>query len=317
MQDLRTLAIFVKVAERLSFVRAAAELGITQSGVSNAISRLEDQIGTPLLARTTRKVSLTEHGAAYFERCRQALAELEEAELVLKNAQLKPSGNLRIDMPVSFGRIKVVPLLGAFQARYPDIALRVTFNDRYVDHIEESIDVSIRFGVLQDSSLIARRLGGAQLSVVGAPRYFAKFGTPKRPEDLAAHNCLAFTFRETRLAREWRFARSGAQGGGETVLMPKGNMSLSDGASVCDAARAGYGLAQLQDFFIDALTARGQLVSVLDKFKPAAQPIWLVYPQTRHLSPKVRVFVDFMAENSKAGASAPRRSAPSRSPARR
>src|ERR1700722_17578233 len=161
MQDLRTLAIFVKVAERLSFVRAAADLGITQSGVSNAISRLEDQIGTPLLARTTRKVSLTEHGAAFFERCRQALAEIEAAELVLKNAQLKPSGNLRIDVPVSFGRIKVVPLLGAFQARYPDIALRITFNDRLVDHIEESIDVSIRFGVLQDSSLIARRLRGA------------------------------------------------------------------------------------------------------------------------------------------------------------
>jgi LysR family transcriptional regulator, regulator for bpeEF and oprC len=299
MQDLRTLAIFVKVAERLSFVRAAADLGITQSGVSNAISRLEDQIGTPLLARTTRKVSLTEHGAAYFERCRQALAEIEEAELVLKNAQLKPSGNLRIDMPVSFGRIKVVPLLGAFQARYPDIALRVTFNDRYVDHIEESVDVSVRFGNLQDSSLIARRLGGAQLSVVGAPRYFAKYGRPKRPEDLAGHNCLAFTFRETRLAREWRFAQSGAQGGGETVLTPKGNMSLSDGASVCDAARAGYGLAQLQDFFIDTLIARRQLVPVLDKFKPAAQPIWLVYPQTRHLSPKVRVFVDFMAARFK------------------
>ena len=304
MQDLRTLAIFIKVAERLSFVRAAADLGITQSGVSNAISRLEDQIGTPLLARTTRKVSLTEHGAAFFERCRQALAEIEEAELVLKNAQLKPSGNLRIDVPVSFGRIKVVPLLGAFQARYPDIALRVTFNDRLVDHIEESIDVSIRFGVLQDSSLIARRLGGAQLSVVGAPRYFAKYGRPKRPEDLAGHNCLAFTFRETRLAREWRFAQSGAQGGRETVLTPKGNISLSDGAAVCDAARAGYGLAQLQDFFIDALIARGQLVSVLDKFKPAAQPIWLVYPQTRHLSPKVRVFVDFMVEKFKTRAGA-------------
>jgi LysR family transcriptional regulator for bpeEF and oprC len=304
MQDLRTLAIFVKVAERLSFVRAAADLGITQSGVSNAISRLEDQIGTPLLARTTRKVSLTEHGAAFFERCRQALAEIEEAELLLKNAQLKPSGNLRIDMPVSFGRIKVVPLLGAFQARYSDISLRVTFNDRYIDHIEESVDVSVRFGDLQDSSLIARRLGGARLSVVGAPRYFAKYGTPKRPEDLSGHNCLAFTFRETRLAREWHFARSGAQGGGETVLTPKGNMSLSDGASVCDAARAGYGLAQLQDFFIDALIARGQLVSVLDKFKPAAQPIWLVYPQTRHLSPKVRVFVDFMAEKFKTRAGA-------------
>ena len=298
MQDLRTLAIFVKVAERLSFVRAAADLGITQSGVSNAISRLEDQIGTPLLARTTRKVSLTEHGAAYFERCRQALAELEEAELVLKNAQLKPSGNLRIDMPVSFGRLKVVPLLGAFQARYPDISLRVTFNDRYIDHIEESVDVSIRFGNLQDSSLIARRLGGAQLSVVGAPRYFAKFGQPKKPEDLAGHNCLAFTFRDTRLAREWRFA----QAGGETVLPIQGTMSLSDGASVCDAARAGYGLAQLQDFFIDALIARGQLVPVLEKFKPAAQPIWLVYPQARHLSPKVRAFVDFMVDRFKSRA---------------
>jgi LysR family transcriptional regulator, regulator for bpeEF and oprC len=298
MQDLRTLAIFVKVAERLSFVRAAADLGITQSGVSNAISRLEDQIGTPLLARTTRKVSLTEHGAAYFERCRQALAELEEAELVLKSAQLKPSGNLRIDMPVSFGRLKVVPLLGAFQERYPDISLRVTFNDRYIDHIEESVDVSVRFGVLQDSSLIARRLGGAQLSVVGAPRYFAKFGQPKKPEDLAGHNCLAFTFRDTRLAREWRFA----QAGGETVLPVQGTMSLSDGASVCDAARAGYGLAQLQDFFIDALIARGQLVPVLEKFKPAAQPIWLVYPQARHLSPKVRVFVDFMVERFKSRA---------------
>jgi LysR family transcriptional regulator, regulator for bpeEF and oprC len=298
MQDLRTLAIFVKVAERLSFVRAAADLGITQSGVSNAISRLEDQIGTPLLARTTRKVSLTEHGAAYFERCRQALAELEEAELVLKNAQLKPSGNLRIDMPVSFGRLKVVPLLGAFQARYPDISLRVTFNDRYIDHIEESVDVSIRFGNLQDSSLIARRLGGAQLSVVGAPRYFAKFGQPKKPADLAGHNCLAFIFRDTRLAREWRFA----QAGGETVLPVQGTMSLSDGAAVCDAARAGYGLAQLQDFFIDALIARGQLVPVLEKYKPAAQPIWLVYPQARHLSPKVRVFVDFMVERFKSRA---------------
>lgn len=304
MQDLRTLAIFVKVAERLSFVRAAADLGITQSGVSNAISRLEDQIGTRLLARTTRRVSLTEHGAAFFERCRQALAEIEEAELVLKNAQLKPSGNLRIDMPVSFGRIKVVPLLGAFQTLYPDIALRVTFNDRLVDHIEESIDVSIRFGVLQDSSLIARRLGGAQLSVVGAPRYFAKYGQPKRPEDLAGHNCLAFTFRETRLAREWRFAQNGAQGGRETVLTPKGNMSLSDGAAVCDAARAGYGVAQLQDFFIDALIARGQLVPVLDKFRPAAQPIWLVYPRTRHLTPKVRAFVDFMAAQFKTRAGA-------------
>jgi LysR family transcriptional regulator for bpeEF and oprC len=158
MQDLRTLAIFVKVAERRSFVRAAADLGITQSGVSNAISRLEDQLGVRLLARTTRRVSLTDDGAAFFERCRQSLAELEEAELVLKETRLKPTGRLRIDMPVSFGRLKVVPLLGQFQAQYPDLQLALSFTDRYVDLIEEGIDVSVRFGVLQDSTLMARRL---------------------------------------------------------------------------------------------------------------------------------------------------------------
>jgi len=152
MQDLRTLAIFVKVAERRSFVRAASDLGITQSGVSNAISRLEQQVGTRLLARTTRRVSLTDHGAAYFERCRRALAELEEAELVLKDSQLEPSGNLRIDMPVSFDRLKVVPLLGPFQAKYPNIKLRVTFTDRYIDLIEEGVDVCMRLGPLHDSA---------------------------------------------------------------------------------------------------------------------------------------------------------------------
>jgi DNA-binding transcriptional LysR family regulator len=232
MQDLRTLAIFVKVAERLSFVGAATDLGITQSGVSNAISRLEEQIGTRLLARTTRRVSLTEHGAAYFERCRQALAELEEAELVLKDSQLEPSGNLRIDMPVSFGRLKVVPLLGPFQAKFPRIKLRLTFTDRYIDLIEEGVDVCMRLGPLHDSSLIARRLSGAGFKVIGSPRYLSKFGKPKRIEDLTDHNCLAFTFRETRLARAWRFM----QGGVEKSLTPKGNMSFSDGAAVCDAA---------------------------------------------------------------------------------
>jgi LysR family transcriptional regulator for bpeEF and oprC len=291
MQDLRTLAIFVKVAERRSFVRAATDLGITQSGVSNAISRLEQQLGTRLLARTTRRVSLTEYGAAYFERCRQALGELEEAELVLKESQLEPSGNLRIDMPVSFGRLKVVPLLGPFQARYPHIKLRVTFTDRYIDLIEEGIDVCMRLGPLHDSSLIARRLSGTGFKVVGSPRYFAKFGKPKRIEDLSDHNCLAFTFRETRLARAWRFMQEGV----EKNLTPKGNMSFSDGAAVCDGACAGYGLAQLQDYFADPAIAQGKLVSVLDRFKPKIEPVWLVYPQTRHLTPTVRVFVDFMA----------------------
>ncbi len=296
MQDLRTLAIFVKVAERRSFVRAAAELGITQSGVSNAIKRLEDQTGTRLLARTTRRVSLTEDGAAFFERCRQALAEIEEAELVLKAAQLKPAGNLHIDMPLSFGRLRMVPLLGAFQARYPDVRLRVTSTDRFIDLVEESVDVSVRFGELQDSSLIARRLTSTQFQVVGTPAYFAKYGRPKKVEDLASHNCLVFTRRDTRLVRDWRFV----VGNAEVTHTPRGVMSFSDGAALCEAAYAGYGLAQFHDYYLDTAKTRGELISVLDKFKPKPDPIWLVYPQARHLTPKVRAFVDFMAAQFRA-----------------
>src|SRR5580704_14854498 len=136
MQDLRTLAIFVKVAERRSFVRAATDLGITQSGVSNAISRLEDQLGLRLLARTTRRVGLTQDGAAFFERCRRILADLDEAEQVLTQARLAPRGRLHVDLPLSFGRIKVVPLLGDLQAQFPELELEVTFTDRYVDLVE-------------------------------------------------------------------------------------------------------------------------------------------------------------------------------------
>ena len=290
MADLRTLAIFVKVAERRSFVRAAADLGITQSGVSNAIKRLEEQTGTLLLARTTRRVSLTDDGAAFFERCRQALADIEEAELVLKEARLKPSGNLRVDMSVAFGRLKIVPLLSSFQAEYPDVRLSLTFTDRYVDLIEEGVDVAVRLGVLQDSSLIARRLTSAQFKLVATPGYFAKHGQPKTLDDVAKHNCLAFTSRDTRVTRDWRFT----QGDGETTLTPRGTMSFSDGGALCEAACAGYGLAQMHDYYLDSEIARGKLISVLDKFKPKADPVWLVYPPTRHLMPKVRAFVDFM-----------------------
>jgi len=176
---------------------------------------------------------------------------------VLKDSQLEPSGNLRIDMPVSFGRLKIVPLLGPFQTKYPHIKLRVTFTDRYIDLIEEGVDVCMRLGPLHDSSLIARRLSGAGFKVVGSPRYFAKFAKPKRIEDLADHNCLAFTYRETRLARAWRFMHEGV----EKSLTPNGNMSFSDGAAVCDAACAGYGLAQLQDYFADSAIAQGKLSS--------------------------------------------------------
>lgn len=295
MPDLRTLAIFVKVAEKRSFVRAANDLGITQSGVSNAIKRLEDQVGTLLLARTTRRVSLTEDGAAFFERCRQALAAIDEAERVLRRAQLKPAGTLRIDVPLAFGRIKLVPLLRAFQDGYPEVRLRITFTDRYIDLIEEGVDIAVRFGALQDSSLIARRLTTTQFNAAASPAYIKKHGQPKTPDDLAAHNCLAFAWRDTRQTRDWRFM----VGGTEVRRTPIGTMTFTEGAALCDAAIDGCGIAQLHNYFLDTAFARGTLVPILEDFKPQSDLISLVYPQTRHLTPNVRAFVDFMVERFK------------------
>lgn len=290
MADFKALAIFVKVAERRSFVRAANELGMTQSGVSNAVNRLESELGVRLLARTTRSVGVTEDGAGFLERCRQILTSFEEAELVLSRARLKAAGRLRVDMPVAFGRLKVVPLLPAFRAEYPEVELALSFTDRYVDLVGEGIDVAIRFGDLKDSSLIARRLTRTRFGVVGAPRYFEKHGRPKRPEDIARHNCLAFIIRELGVPREWQFERKGVLIG----LSPKGDISFTDGAALCAAACAGFGLAQLHDYYTDEAIAAGELEPVLRQYGPPATPISVVYPTARHLAPKVRAFVDFL-----------------------
>jgi len=293
MLDLRALSIFARVAERKSFVRAARDLGITQSGVSNAIGRLEEQLGVRLLARTTRSVGLTEDGAALFERSRQILADLDEAEQVLTRARLTPSGRLRVDMPVCFGRLRVVPLLGAFRARYPQIELVASSTDRYVDLVEEGVDVGFRLGALADSSLIARRLTASRFRLVAAPAYFAKHGPPRSLDDIARHDCLVFVPRETRRPRDWRFLRNGAA----VSITPSGAMSFSDAGALAAAAIAGYGLAQMRDYYTDTAIAAGELVPVLEKLKPEPDPISLVYPQARHLSPKVRVFIDFMLDN--------------------
>jgi len=292
MLDLKSVAIFVKVAERQSFSRAARELGITQSGASNAIVRLEEKLGLRLLARTTRRVGLTEDGAAFFERCRRILADLEEAEQVLTQSRVAPVGTLRLDLPVSFGRLKVVPLLRAFREQQPQLRLDVSFTDRFIDLVDEGVDIAVRVGELRDSSLIARKLTESPLRVVAAPQFLAKHGTPRRIEDIDPKLCLPYALRDSRVPREWDFVREGRR----ISFLPEGPLTVTDGLALVAAAIEGNGLAQINDYAIGDGVAAGWLVSVLEEFTPPALPIWLVYPQTRHLSPKVRAFVDFMVD---------------------
>ncbi|SHL21737.1 LysR family transcriptional regulator [Phytopseudomonas punonensis] len=290
--DLKTLGIFVEVAERKSFVRAAEALGITQAGVSNAIKRLEAQVDTALLVRTTRSVNLTVDGEAFFHRCRQVLADLNDARLVLCRAGRQPTGTLRLSLPVSFGRYRVVPLLGEFQARHPQVDLAVSISDRYVNLVEEGMDVAIRFGPLDDSSLIARPLVQVRRRVVGTPAYFTRHGVPESPDDLARHNCLALTYHETGRSRAWAFQEAGEP----RAFKPRGSLNFNDGQALHTAALAGFGLGQIHDYYVRSQINAGQLVPVLDAWEPTADLISIVYPQSRHLSPRVRAFVDFMVE---------------------
>jgi LysR family transcriptional regulator, regulator for bpeEF and oprC len=283
--------VFVKVGERLSFVKAARELGMGQSGVSNAIARLEDQLGVRLIARTTRKVTLTEDGAALLERGHRILADLDEAERVLTQAGHAPQGRLRLDLPIVFGRLKIIPLLGSFEERFPELQLEVSLTDRFVDLIEEGIDVAVRVGALADSTLIARRLTHSQQCVYGAPSYLARHGRPATPDDLAHHVCLPYVVRDTRVARLWHFRRDGA----DFTMTPSAGPSFNDGSAIIAASCAGLGLIQMNDYTADAAVAAGELEPLLPEFNPGATPISLVYLPTRHLSPKVRAMADFLA----------------------
>lgn len=288
--DLKTLAIFVKVAELQSFVRAAEALDITQSGVSNAVKRLESQLGVGLLMRTTRSVRLTEEGQTFFQRCRQVIEGLEQAVEEISRAREHPAGMLRVSLPASFGRSVIVPLMGEFQAQHQNVEVAISITDRYVSLVEEGIDVALRFGELQDSSLVARQLVGVHRRIVAAPDYLARCGTPHTIDDLAQHNCLPLTYHETDRVRAWTFLENGRA----RHFSPKGSMAFNDSHSLLTAVRACIGMAQIHDYYIDADVADGSLVRVLEAFAPPPDVISIVYPKTSHLAPRVRVFVDFL-----------------------
>ena len=284
------MAVFAKVVEARSFTAAAAELGMSKSAVSKQITRLEDRLGARLLNRTTRRLSLTETGAAFYDRCARVVAEAQQAELAVTRLQSEPHGTLRVNAPMTFGHLHIAPAIPDFLARYPEVRVDMTMNDRFVDLIDEGFDVAIRIARLTDSSLIARRLAPDRRILCGAPAYFAKHGEPRTPDDLAAHNCLSYAYVSD--TDQWQFI----DGEGTRSISVRGNLRANNGDAIRQALLAGLGVAVLPSFIVGPDIQAGRFKEVLRDYLPNRVSVYAVYPHSCHLTAKVRVFVDFLAD---------------------
>lgn len=287
MDLLTGMAIFAKVVETQSFTAASDALGLSKSAVSKQVSRLEDRLGARLLNRTTRRLSLTEVGEAFYERAARAVAEAEEAELAVTRLHTAPRGRLKVGVPMSFGLVRVGPLLARFSELYPEVALDLHLDDRVVDVVDGGYDLVIRITTLPDSSLIAKRISSFHHAVVATPAYWQSNGQPSRPSDLTTHNCLLYSYQSHR--DEWRFRSD------ERVRV-SGNIRANNGDMLCEAALGGAGVAWLPSFIVGDACTQGRLEEVLQDHAEEAPGIYAIFPANRYLSTKVRVFVDFLAE---------------------
>jgi DNA-binding transcriptional LysR family regulator len=287
---LTQITTFVRVAELGSLSAAARALNLSLASVSRQIASLEDRLGARLLERTTRRLALTEGGRAYLERGRRILADLVEADLAVSQFQSEPIGNLMISGPTLFGQHYLSAAIPEFLARHPRVGVTLDLSDRFVNLVEEGIDVAVRIGEPADSSLIARRLGSFRRVPCAAPDYLAARGMPTHPSELAEHDCILATMMQP--ADEWRFAR-----GQERVsVRVGGRLRASNGDAALQGALGGAGIVLAQSWQIRALVQSGRLRVLLGEWQGPEIAIQALYPSARHLSPKVRAFVDFLAE---------------------
>lgn len=287
----RALSLFAAVVEHGSFSGAGRVLELSPSAVSRAVDRIEERLGVRLLLRSTRALSLTAEGQAYLQAARRILADLDDAEQQIAD-QGAPRGRLRVSAAVSHGRLCVVPLLGKFATLYPHILVDIAVTDTLVDVAAGQADVAIRFGPLADSSLMARKVGETRRVVVASPDYLARHGTPGAPEDLHGHNCLNFNFR--RAEPIWPFRRDGQ----DFALSVKGNIEANNGETLGQLAAAGVGIARVGAFGVVQELAEGRLVPILEEFNPEdIELIHAVFVGGASTPARVRVFVDFLAEN--------------------
>ncbi|MCG3871477.1 LysR family transcriptional regulator [Psychrobacter sp. Ps7] len=287
---------FVYVADYESFTRAAKELGISTAQVSRQISALEKRLNIKLLYRTTRKVSLTEEGRVFYQHCRGVLDGLDAAEQAVSNLQSKPQGRIKLTAPVTYGEQQLLPLVNDFMVQYRDIEVTAFLSNQKIDLIDGGYDLAIRIGKLSDSTMMAKKLSRRTNFVCAAPAYLEKYGIPHSLSDLSQHNCLLGT------RDYWHFIEDGKidsekNADKEKNLRVSGSVQYNSGHSLVDAALKGLGIVQLPDYYVQKFLASGELVSLLNNYREPEESIWAIYPHNRHLSPKIRLLVDYLAEH--------------------
>jgi DNA-binding transcriptional LysR family regulator len=288
MSSIRLLIAFAESAKLGSFSRAARELGLSPSAVAKNVARLEESLAVRLFHRTTRRVGLTQDGEALYERCRRVLDELAEIEAAAASASRGPTGTLRIDAPATYGKQVIVPLVADLARRHPDLRIDVRLSDSYADVIGGGLDAVIRVGPIDDSRLVARAFDVQLLGTYAAPDYLSRRGRPRTPADIDTHDCGVFRMPTTGRERPWQFLL-----GGESVAMhPRARFVMNDGEGLVSAACSGIGLVQVPDHMARAAVEAGRLEEVLARFRGAPIPISVVYPGSRQVPLRLRVFID-------------------------
>lgn len=291
MDRLAAMTAFARVAETGSFSEAARRLRSSKSVVSRQIAALESELGVRLLHRSTRALTLTEAGRSYFDQLVRILADIDEANLSVSHLQAAPRGRLRVNAPMSFGIRHLAPAIPDFLARCPEVEIDLTLNDRFVDLVDEGFDMAVRIGQLIESSLVARRLAPLRRVVCASPAYLAARGIPTTPDDVAGHECLCYS--NMSAGNEWKFVD---RDGRPWPVEIKGRLRINNGDAIRVAALNGLGLACLPSFIVGEDLRAGTLVPVLTEATHQEGAVFAVYPHARLLSPKVRVFIDFLAE---------------------
>jgi LysR family transcriptional regulator for bpeEF and oprC len=301
VHGLQPLLAFAETAKRGSFAAASREIGCTPSTLAKAVSRLERQLGVRLFHRTTRQVTLSDDGHRLFTRCQRVLAELELLQEEASGARKDPAGTLRINMPVTFGRLVMLPLLARLAQKYPRLSIDARFSDVYVDLIKEAIDVAIRTGTLRDSSLVARPFGIQELLLVASPSYLTHAGTPTTVPELGTHTAVLFRVPSTGKDRAWHLRLRGRN----VTLLPPSRLRVDEGDAIVRAAVLGMGIGQVPHYMVTDQLARGELVELLPALRPPAMPIAAVMPSARMVPTRVRVLLEMIEYSADAFPLAP------------